>query len=77
MPRDYLDAIGNDNTITLSSGIFFGRNLDSTINFAHSFNRRYSAASQQNQSTTFPDIQLTLMNWDRGWESPNIFRVQD
>lgn len=64
MPRDYLDAIGNDNTITLSSGIFFGRNLDSTINFAHSFNRRYSAASQQNQSTTFPDIQLTLMNWE-------------
>lgn len=64
MPRNYLDAIGNDNTITLSSGVFFGRNLDSTVNFAHSFNRRYSAASQQNQSTTFPDIQFSLMNWE-------------
>jgi hypothetical protein len=64
MPRDYLDAIGNDNTLTLSSGIFFGRNLDSTINFAHSFNRRYSSASQQNKSTTFPDITLSLMNWE-------------
>ncbi|MFA6909826.1 MAG: hypothetical protein WCQ59_01720 [Candidatus Cloacimonadaceae bacterium] len=64
MPRDYMDAIGNDNTITLSSGIMFGRNLDSTINFAHSFNRRYSAASQQNKSTTFPDITLSLMNWE-------------
>ncbi len=65
MPRDYLDAIGNDNTITLSSGLFLGRNLDSTINFAHSFNRRYSTASQQNNSTTFPDITLSLMNWEK------------
>lgn len=64
MPRDYLDAIGNDNTITLSSGLFLGRNLDSTINFSHSNNRRYSAASQQNISTTFPDITLSLMNWE-------------
>jgi hypothetical protein len=65
MPRDYLDAIGDDNTITLSSGLFLGRNLDSTINFAHSFNRRYSSASQQNTSTTFPDITLSLMNWEK------------
>ncbi len=64
MPRDYLDAIGDDNTITLSSGLFLGRNLDSTINFAHSFNRRYSTASQQNTSTTFPDLTLSLMNWE-------------
>ena len=64
MPRDYVDAIGNDNTITLSSGIMFGRNLDSTINFAHSFNRRHSSASQQNKSTTFPDVTLSLMNWE-------------
>jgi len=64
MPREYLDAIGNDNTITLSSGLFLGRNLDSTINFAHSFNRRYAAASQQNITTTFPDITLSLMNWE-------------
>ena len=64
MPSDYLDAIGNDNTITVSSGIFLGRNLDSSISFAHSFNRRYSAASQQNKSTTFPDITLSLMNWE-------------
>jgi hypothetical protein len=64
MPTDYLDAIGNDNTLTLSSGLFLGRNLDSTINFAHSFNRRYSNASQQNTSTTFPDVTLSLMNWE-------------
>ena len=64
MPRDYLDAIGNDNTVTLSSGLFLGRNLDSTLNFAHTFNRRYSTASQQNTSTTFPDMTLSLMNWE-------------
>ncbi|MBP7116889.1 MAG: cell surface protein SprA [Candidatus Cloacimonetes bacterium] len=62
--RDFLDAIGNDNTITLSSGLFLGRNLDSTLNFAHSFNRRYSTASQQNTATTFPDFTLSLMNWE-------------
>ena len=65
MPRDYLDAIGNDNTITMASGLFLGRNLDSTISFAHSFNRRYSTASQQNTSTTFPDVTLSLMNWEK------------
>nr|MDK2850550.1 hypothetical protein [Candidatus Cloacimonadota bacterium] len=64
MPRDYLDAIGDDNTITLSSGLFLSRNLDSTINFAHSYNRRYAAASQQNITTTFPDITISLMNWE-------------
>ncbi|MCB5266596.1 MAG: hypothetical protein LHW46_00605 [Candidatus Cloacimonetes bacterium] len=63
--RDFLDAIGDDNTLTLSSGLFLGRNLDSTINFAHSFNRRYSSASQQNIATTFPDITLSLMDWER------------
>jgi len=62
--RDFLDAIGNDNTFTLSSGVFFGRNLDSTVNFSRAFNRRYSNASQQNVATTFPDITLSLMNWE-------------
>jgi hypothetical protein len=62
--RDFLDAIGNDNTLTFSSGVFFGRNLDSTVNFSHGFNRRYSNASQQNIATTFPDITLSLMNWE-------------
>lgn len=62
--RSFLDAIGNDNTLTLSSGLFLGRNLDSTINFAHSLNRRYSTASQQNTATTFPDVTLSLMNWE-------------
>ncbi|HNQ43086.1 MAG TPA: hypothetical protein PKI59_01585, partial [Candidatus Cloacimonadota bacterium] len=65
MPKDYLDAVDNDNTITLSSGIFLGRNLDSTINFSHTINRRYSNASLQNVSTTFPDFTLSFMNWER------------
>lgn len=62
--RSFLDAIGNDNQITLSSGVFLGRNLDSTLNFAHTFNRRYSTASQQNTATTFPDLTLSFMNWE-------------
>lgn len=62
--RDFLDSIGDENTITLSSGLFLGRNLDSTISFAHGFNKRVSSASQQNIGITFPDITLTLMNFE-------------
>lgn len=64
MPRDYMDAIGNDNTMTVSSGLYLGRNFDSTMNFAHSFNTRRSSASQQNVQTTFPDVTLSFMNWE-------------
>jgi len=64
MPRDYMDSIGNDNTMTLGSGLFLGRNFDSTMNFAHSFNTRRSSASQQNVQTTFPDVTLSFMNWE-------------
>lgn len=65
MPDDYLDSTDNDNTFTLSTGIFLGRNLDSTINFSHTLNRRYSSASIQDISTTFPDLTLSLMNWEK------------
>jgi len=63
--RDFLDSIADDNTITLSSGITFSKNLDSNLNYSYSNNKRYSNASQQTLSRTFPDVTLTLSDVDQ------------
>ncbi len=63
--EDYLDSKSDDNTITVSSGIVFSRNLDSTINYSYGINRRYSSASSQNIDNTFPDITLSLMDFEK------------
>ncbi|NLK49508.1 MAG: hypothetical protein GX294_02550 [Candidatus Cloacimonetes bacterium] len=61
----FLDATGNDNTFTLSSGIMFSRQLDSVINYSYTINKRYSNASNQNTAVTFPDITLSLMEFEK------------
>ena len=61
----FLDATGNDNTFTLSSGIMFTRQLDSVVNYSYTINKRYSNASNQNTAVTFPDITLSLMEAER------------
>ncbi len=61
----FLDATGNDNTFTLSSGIMFTRQLDSVINYSYTINKRYSNASNQNTAVTFPDITLSLMEFEK------------
>lgn len=61
----FLDATGNDNTFTLSSGIMFSRQIDSVINYSYTINKRYSNASNQNTAVTFPDITLSLMEFEK------------
>lgn len=61
----FLDATGNDNTFTLSSGIMISRNIDSVINYSYTINKRYSSASNQNTAITFPDITLSLMDFEK------------
>ena len=60
VPMSFLDSKGNENTYTLSSGIAFSRRIDSTINYSYSINQRYSNASNQIVSTTFPDISVAV-----------------
>ncbi|HNX36766.1 MAG TPA: hypothetical protein PL124_00295 [Candidatus Cloacimonadota bacterium] len=62
---DFLDATTNDNTLTLSSGLAVSRNVDSTINYSYTMNRRQSNASNQSISTTFPDITVSLVDFER------------
>jgi len=61
----FLDATGDDNTFTLSSGIMFTRQIDSVINYSYTINKRYSSASNQNTAITFPDITLSLMEFEK------------
>jgi len=63
---DFLDATSDDNTLSLSSGLNLGRNFDSMLSYSYSINKRYSNASNQTVSTTFPDLTLTFMGFD-GW----------
>jgi hypothetical protein len=57
----FLDATGDDNTFTLSSGVMFSRRLDSVLNYSYTINKRYASASNQNTAITFPDLTLSLM----------------
>ncbi|HOI01736.1 MAG TPA: hypothetical protein PLU29_02995, partial [Candidatus Cloacimonas acidaminovorans] len=62
VPYDSLEAISNDNTLTLGSGITFSRRVDSIINCSLMSNRRYASASNQTIGYTFPDITLSVMD---------------
>lgn len=59
----YLDATTNDNTITVSSGVAFSRKLDSMLNYSYTINKRYADASNQSTAVTFPDMTLSLMDF--------------
>ncbi len=58
--KDGLEAISDDNTLTLSSGLAISRRLDSVINYSYTNNLRESTASNKILGYTFPDITLTL-----------------
>jgi len=58
--KDSLEAISDENTLTLSSGIALSRRLDSVINYSYTNNLRESSASNQVLGYTFPDITLTF-----------------
>ncbi len=61
---EFLDATTNDNTLSVASGLAFSRNLDSTISYSYTLNRRLSSASNQSISTTFPDVTLSVMDFE-------------
>ncbi len=62
---EFLDATTDDNTLTLSSGLTFSRNLDSVFGYSYSINKRLSNASNQTLSVTFPDVTLSLMDFEK------------
>lgn len=72
VPAGFLDATTDDNTITLGSGISFSRNIDSVINYSYTTNKRYASASNQSIGYTFPDVTLTLMNFE-SWIGMNKY----
>ncbi len=65
VPREFLDSKSDDNTFTVGSGLTFSRNLDSIINYSYSINKRYSNASSQSIGQTFPDIMISLLDFER------------
>ncbi len=62
---DFLDSKSDDNTFSVGSGFTFSRNLDSIINYSYSINKRYSNASSQSTGQTFPDIMISLLDFER------------
>ncbi|MFO7660418.1 MAG: hypothetical protein R6V77_05855 [Candidatus Cloacimonadaceae bacterium] len=60
VPMSFLDAKGIEDTYTLSSGIAFSRRIDSTLNYSYSINKRFSNASNQIVSVTFPDLSVAI-----------------
>lgn len=64
VPPDFLDATTDDNTITFGSGLTLSRNIDSVINYSYTTNKRYASASNQSIGYTFPDVTVTLMNFE-------------
>ncbi|MDD2228790.1 MAG: hypothetical protein PHY48_05205 [Candidatus Cloacimonetes bacterium] len=64
VPSDFLDATTDDNTITFGSGLSISRNIDSIINYSYTTNKRLADASNQSIGYTFPDITISLMNFE-------------
>ncbi len=66
VPQDSLDSVADNNTLSLSSGITFSRAFDSVIRYSLTFDQTRSNASNQAVAVTFPDVTLSLMdfqNW--------------
>ena len=64
VPNGFLEATTDDNTITFGSGLAISRNIDSIINYSYTTNKRAASASNQSIGYTFPDITITLMNFE-------------
>jgi hypothetical protein len=62
VPTDYLDSRNNENTYTLSSGVFLTRNIDSSLNYSYSITQRFASASNQIVAVTFPDVSVTIVD---------------
>lgn len=62
VPMAYLDSRNNENTYTLSSGLFLSRNIDSSLNYSYSITQRFASASNQVIAITFPDISVTVVD---------------
>jgi len=63
-PRDSLDSISNDNTITFGSGLAISRKLDTVVNYSFTDNRRFASASNQSIGYTFPDVTVSLVDFE-------------
>ena len=53
-----------DNSFDVSSGFPLFRNLSSDFRYSTTINKRYASASNQMITTTWPDIRLTLTNFE-------------
>jgi len=60
VPNSFLDSRSIEDTYTLSSGIVFSRRIDSILNYSYSIAKRYSSASNQVVSITFPDVTVSV-----------------
>lgn len=66
VPDDSLDSVADNNTLSLSSGVSFSRALDSVLRYSLTFDKTRSNASNQAIAVTFPDLTVSLMdfqNW--------------
>ncbi|MDD4309186.1 MAG: hypothetical protein PHO32_02295 [Candidatus Cloacimonetes bacterium] len=64
LEKDSLESISDDNTITVGSGITLSRKLDSVMNYSFTTNKRNSSASSQVIGYTFPDVTISLMDFE-------------
>lgn len=63
VPSDSLDSVANNNTLSLASGLTFSRRLDSVLRYSLTFDQTRSNASNQIMAVTFPDLTLSLMDF--------------
>ena len=66
VPIDSLDSVADNNTLSLGSGVTFSRTLDSVLRYSLTFDQTRSSASNQAVAVTFPDLTVSLMdfqNW--------------
>ncbi len=70
VPVSFLDSRTNDNTYGLNSGYVLSRRIDTSASYSYTINQRYSNASNQSISITFPDVSVTISDLE------SIIRLQ-
>jgi len=65
LPDSLLDSRGVEDSYSLASGLTLSSTIDTDIRFSQTITRRYANASNLSISTTFPDIGVTVSEFQR------------
>ncbi|MBN2830532.1 MAG: hypothetical protein JXR56_09460, partial [Candidatus Cloacimonetes bacterium] len=65
VPKDSLDSVKNENTISLNSGIDLTRSINFTTGYSYSLSTTEANSSSQTERTRFPDVSVSISEFQK------------